>query len=235
MRVIIYIRVSTKLQGTKFSLEGQRDDLTRYANDQGWEIINTYQDMDSGGKLDKKGLNALLDDVEEGLADVVLVAEQDRLSRLDTVDWEFLKGVLKDNNVKIAEPGNITDLSNEDDEFISDLKNLLAQRQKRAVVRSMMRGKRRKMREGQGYGKPPFEYIYNKTTEEYELIEEYAWVIPFIDRLYVDWKMGMPAIADELNKIGRTPTGRHWNETLVYRRIISKAYHGVMEKNIRKR
>ena len=115
MRVAIYIRVSTKLQEDKFSLSAQIYELTRYANSQGWEIVDTFKDVDSGTKLNKDGLESLLDAVEEGQVDVVLCIEQDRLSRLDTVKWEFLKGILRDNKVKIAEPGNIVDLSNIDD------------------------------------------------------------------------------------------------------------------------
>lgn len=230
MRVIIYIRVSTKLQGTKFSLEGQRDDLTKYAKDQGWTIVDTLVDVDSGGKLDKKGLNALLDSVEDGLADIVLVVEQDRLSRLDTLEWEFLKGVLRDNKVKIAEPGVLTDLSNEDDEFVSDLKNLIAKRGKKAMVRQMMRGKRRKMREGESFGKGPFEYVYIKETKKFKIIEGWHWVIPFIDDLYLNKQFGMVSIAKKLNEISKTPTGNYWNEKLVHTRLISKAYHGIDEK-----
>ncbi|UTW69901.1 recombinase family protein [Anaerobacillus sp. HL2] len=102
----------------------------------------------SGGTLNKKGLNQLLDLVEDGSIDVVLVIDQDRLSRLDTVAWEYLKSTLRDNNVKIAEPGTLTDLANEDQEFISDIKNLIAKREKKAIVKRMMRGKRQRMREG---------------------------------------------------------------------------------------
>jgi len=229
-RVIIYIRVSTKLQEKKFSLEGQRDDLTKYAEEQGWTIIDTIQDVDSGGKLKKDGLNALLDAVEEKLTDIVLVVDQDRLSRLDTVEWEYLKGVLKDNNVKIAEPGRIVDLANEDDEFFSDLKNLIAQREKKTVVRRMMRGKRRRMREGKGFGKAPIGYLFNKETKEYELDVEWSWVIPMIDKLYLEEQLGMKVIADRLNEVSRTPKGTLWNETLVHRRLVSKSFHGVMEK-----
>jgi len=229
-RVIIYIRVSTKLQEKKFSLDGQRDDLTKYALAQGWNIVKTLKDVDSGGKLDKEGLNALLDAVEENLTDIVLVVDQDRLSRLDTVEWEYLKGVLKDNNVKIAEPGRLVDLANEDDEFFSDLKNLIAQREKKTVVRRMMRGKRRRMREGKGFGKAPIGYLFNKETKEYELDVEWSWVIPMIDELYLEEQLGMKVIADRLNEVSRTPKGTLWNETLVQRRLVSKSFHGVMEK-----
>ncbi|UTW69902.1 recombinase family protein [Anaerobacillus sp. HL2] len=51
-----------------------------------------------------------------------------------------------------------------------------------------------------------------------------------IDKLYLDEQLGMKSIADRLNQVSRTPSGTLWNETLVHRRLVSKAFHGVMEK-----
>lgn len=230
MRAAIYIRVSTKMQEDRYSLAAQHTELTTYAKSQGWVIIDEFKDVDSGGKLDKKGLNNLLDAVEEGRIDVVLCIDQDRLSRLDTVAWEYLKSTLRDNNVKIAEPGNIVDLSNEDEEFISDIKNLIAKREKKAIVRRMMRGKRQRMREGKGWGKAPFEYYYDKKEQVYRLDDNWSWVIPFIDELFLVKQYGMVTIANKLNEICKTPTGNLWNEHLIWTRLTTKAYHGVMEK-----
>ncbi|WP_399632741.1 recombinase family protein [Sporosarcina sp. SG10008] len=113
-----------------------------------WEIVDVYKDADSGTKLDKDGLEAMLDAIEEGLVDIVLCIEQDRLSRLDTVKWEYLKSVLRDNDVKIAEPGSIVDLTNIDDEFVSDIKNLVAQRSRKDMLRKMVHGTKQRTREG---------------------------------------------------------------------------------------
>lgn len=231
MRVANYYRVSTKLQEKKFSLSAQKEELTRYASQQGWNLIDEFVDVESGGKLNKDGLTNLLDLVEDGAVDVVLVMDQDRLSRLDTIAWEYLKSTLRDNNVKIAEPGNIIDLSNEDDEFISDIKNIIARREKKAVVRRMMRGKRQRLREGKGWGQAPFEYIYNRDKATYEAINDWKWVIPFIDDLYLNEQLGMKLISDRLNEISKTPTGNQWNEHLIHTRLTSKAFHGVMEKD----
>ncbi|WP_338754228.1 recombinase family protein [Bacillus sp. FJAT-52991] len=230
IRVIIYIRVSTKMQEDRYSLAAQREELRQYAESQGWEIVNELKDVDSGGKLDKVGLNALMDAVEEGLTDIVLVIDQDRLSRLDTLEWEFLKGVLRDNNVKIAEPGSITDLKNEDDEFISDIKNLIAKREKRSIVRRMMWGKKQKLREGLGWGSAPFEYRHNSVTGKYEVLPEWSWIIPMTDDLYLNKQLGCRPIARKLTEVSKTPSGKAWTEDLVRKRLSSKFYHGVIEK-----
>ncbi|WAT79080.1 recombinase family protein [Bacillus safensis] len=235
MKAALYYRVSTPGQATedKYSLRSQKEELTKYAASQGWTVVGEFQDVGSGGKLEKKGLNQLLDFVEEGKCEVVLCIDQDRLSRLDSLGWEFLKSTLRENRVKIAEPGFITDLDNEDDEFISDLKNLIARREKKKIVLKMMRGKRQRTREGKGWGKTFWEYNYDKATGTYSINEDWAWVIPFIDKLYIEKKYSYKDIAKELNKISLTPTGKKWNITLVAERLRSKAFHGVLEKNFK--
>lgn len=228
MRVANYYRVSTKLQEDRFSLAAQKTELHSYVKKQNWNFIDEFVDVESGGKLDKLGLNALLDVVENGRVDVVLCMDQDRLSRLDTVSWEYLKSVLRDNNVKIAEPtGTITDLSNEDDVFMSDLRNLMAQREKNSVVRRMMYGKRQRLREGKGWGRPPFEYYYED--DAYYVKSGWSWVIPKIDDLYLNKNYGMTKITNSLNEISKTPTGKSWNEHLVSTRLTSKCFHGYQE------
>lgn len=230
LRTILYYRVSTKLQEKKFSLAAQETELTRYAEQQGWEIVATFQDTDSGGKLDKAGLNALLDCVEEGKADIVLVIDQDRLSRLDTMSWEYLKNILRENKVKIAEPGMITDLANEDDEFISDIKNLIAKREKRAIVRKMMRGKRQYTREGNVWGVQAEEYHYDKATKKVSVNEDRAWVIPFIDHLYLVEGASTKEIARRLNLRTSTSRGKKWTATQVLVKLKNPCYHGVLQK-----
>lgn len=228
MRVANYYRVSTKLQENRFSLSAQKTELHSYAEKQGWKVTHEFKDVDLGGKFEKEGLTALLDAVESAMIDVVLVMDQDRLSRLDTLSWEFLKSVLRENDVKIAEPnGTLTDLTNEDDVFISDLKNLLAQREKKKIVKRMMYGKRQRLREGKGWGVPPLEYYYKDGF--YHAKDEWRWVIPFIDDLYINKNMGMLTISNELNKVSKTPSGRNWNEHLVHTRLTSKNFHGIQE------
>lgn len=225
LRVAIYIRVSTRNQEDKYSLAAQEHELTEYANKQNWRIVDVFKDVDSGAKFDKKGLTALMDCVDDGLVDIVLVADQDRLSRLDTLNWEELKLVLRENNVKIAEPGLIIDLDNEDDEFRSDLYNIIARRERRLFRRRSQRGLRQYVREGGMYGRIPFEYVYDKETKEVSINKEFSWVIPFIDDLFLQG-YGLSSIATELNKISRTSNGSKWHPNTVYQRLRNVAYCG---------
>lgn len=233
MKVAIYIRVSTKLQEDRYSLSAQKEELTRHAKNQGWDIVGYYQDVDSGGVLDKAGLNKLLDDVEDGEIGIVLCVDQDRLSRLDMAAWEYLKDILRQNSVKIAEPtGKITDLKNEDDEFVSDIYNLIARREKRSIVRRMMRGAKQRVRQGKAWGRLPAEYIYDEVAGAYKINEKWSWVIPYIDQLYLEKNMGYKDIANRLNEICSSPNGTNWSFEAVRHKLNSKSYHGVLEATI---
>ncbi|MBO0586493.1 recombinase family protein [Sporosarcina sp. E16_8] len=233
LRVAIYIRVSSKMQEGNFSLSAQTHELTKYSNAQGWEIVDVYKDADSGTKLDKDGLEAMLDAIEEGLVDIVLCIEQDRLSRLDTVKWEYLKSVLRDNDVKIAEPGSIVDLTNIDDEFVSDIKNLVAQRSRKDMLRKMARGIRQRTREGKVWGPQPEEYHYDKATGLLNINEKRAWIIPFIDGKYLTEELNPTAIARELNKRCKTAEGKEWTDSQVVDKLKRKAYHGDFERKFK--
>lgn len=233
MRVAIYIRVSTKMQEDKYSLPAQRLELTRYAESMGWTIVDIFEDVDSGTKLDKEGLVSMLSVVERGLIDVVLFIEQDRLSRLDIIAWEYLKGILKEHDVKIAEPGSITDLSDSKDEFMSDLKNLFARQTRADLLEKMIRGKRQRTREGKVWGKQPEEYHYDKNTETISINEDRAWMIPFIDELYLDFQVSTHNIAKELNKRCLTFEGKKWTGSQVQQKLKRKAFHGVFERKFK--
>jgi site-specific DNA recombinase len=88
LRCAIYTRKSTEegLDQAYNSLDAQRDACEAYIASQkseGWVgLDNAYNDGGfSGGTLNRPGVQRLLDDVREGLVDVIVVYKIDRLSR----------------------------------------------------------------------------------------------------------------------------------------------------------
>jgi len=77
MKVAIYCRVSTEDQHP----ENQVISLTKYAQDRGFEIYDTYVDRASGSKDSRPGLNGLMIDARQKKFDAVLVWKLDRLGR----------------------------------------------------------------------------------------------------------------------------------------------------------
>jgi DNA invertase Pin-like site-specific DNA recombinase len=77
MRAAIYVRVSTADQNTDLQIR----DLQEYASRQGWEIIDTYQDVISGAKASRPGLNLAMEDAAARKFDCLLVWRLDRFRR----------------------------------------------------------------------------------------------------------------------------------------------------------
>ena len=105
MRCAIYTRKSTEdgLEQEFNSLDAQRDSCSAYIASQrseGWiELADRYDDGGvSGGTLDRPALKRLLDDIEEGRVDVVVVYKIDRLSRA-LMDFSKLVEVFDRNSV----------------------------------------------------------------------------------------------------------------------------------------
>ncbi len=104
IRCAIYTRKSTDdgLDKEFNTLEAQREAGENYIRSQayqGWEIIPTHYDDGgfSGGSLKRPALQQLLNDVEAGLIDMIVVYKIDRLTR-SLVDFSKLVEVFDANN-----------------------------------------------------------------------------------------------------------------------------------------
>ncbi len=103
-RIAIYLRVSTVEQAEKgWSLEGQYRDIRTFCEKQeDWEVRWVFRDEGySAASLDRPGILRLLDRVQEGGLDFVVVWRFDRLSR-DNVDFPVLFHILQRHRVQIA-------------------------------------------------------------------------------------------------------------------------------------
>lgn len=182
-RVLIYARVSTDLQK---SIPGQLAELRRYAEAQGWDVAGEFVDEgESGAKLARPGLKALLDACEREDVYAVLVVDQDRLSRLEPIEWEVVKRVLRENGVLLVTPMGAINLESEDDEFVADLLNLLARRERKKINRRLSRGHREKALRGEWDGPVPLGYRYDRETKRLVPDEEEACLVREVFRRYL--------------------------------------------------
>ncbi len=88
LRCAVYTRKSTEdgLEQEFNSLDAQREACEAYILSQrheGWALVETHYDDGgfSGGNMERPGLKALLEDVESGRIDVIVVYKVDRLTR----------------------------------------------------------------------------------------------------------------------------------------------------------
>jgi len=96
MYVRAYLRASTKEQDATRA----RQDLVAFAKDHELRIASFYIENESGASLQRPELFRLLSDCYEG--DILLVEQVDRLSRLNTEDWNKLKTELQSRRVRVV-------------------------------------------------------------------------------------------------------------------------------------
>jgi len=95
MMCAIYTRVST----TDQNCELQIHELQQYANRQGWAIVETYQDVISGAKVNRPDLNRLMLDARARKFDCLLVWKLNRFGR-SLVDCLSNIGALQENRIR---------------------------------------------------------------------------------------------------------------------------------------
>lgn len=91
-----YLRASTNEQDAQRG----RSTLDHFARERGVVICNYYAENESGARLDRPELFRLLD--ESRPRDVLLVEDVDRLSRLAGGEWEKLKNLIREREVRVV-------------------------------------------------------------------------------------------------------------------------------------
>ncbi len=91
-----YLRASTEDQDANRA----RQDLIGFAEERGLKIAAFYVENESGASLKRPELFRLLSDCQPG--DILLVEQVDRLSRLNTEDWDKLKDEIRSRRVRVV-------------------------------------------------------------------------------------------------------------------------------------
>lgn len=91
-----YLRASTKDQDANRA----KADLIEFAKERGLKIAAFYTENESGASLDRPELFRLLSDSQPG--DILLIEQVDRLSRLNSADWEKLKAEIGIKQIRVV-------------------------------------------------------------------------------------------------------------------------------------
>jgi DNA invertase Pin-like site-specific DNA recombinase len=96
MRIYGYLRASTDDQDASRA----KNELIEFANGMGFQIACWFEENESGAQLHRPELFRLLDIAIPG--DIILVEQVDRISRLNTIDWEKLKYMIGHKGLKVV-------------------------------------------------------------------------------------------------------------------------------------
>jgi len=91
-----YLRASTTEQDATRAL----DTINSFAFERNLSICNYYIENESGSRLERPELFRLLKDCQSG--DIMLVEDVDRLSRLTGEDWNSLKKMIRQKDIRVV-------------------------------------------------------------------------------------------------------------------------------------
>jgi DNA invertase Pin-like site-specific DNA recombinase len=91
-----YLRASTRDQDPQRA----RGMLDEFASNHNITICNYYAENESGARLDRPELFRLLTDCQK--SDILLVEDVDRLSRLSGEEWNALKKIINDKDIRLV-------------------------------------------------------------------------------------------------------------------------------------
>jgi DNA invertase Pin-like site-specific DNA recombinase len=154
-----YLRASTDEQDAARA----RDQVKAFAAERGMQIAAWYVENDSGASLARPELFRLLSDSHPG--DVLLVEQVDRLSRLNTADWDRLKVELAARKVRVVAldlPTSWTMATGKVDDFTArmfDAINGMMLDMLAAVARKDYEDRRRRQMQGQAKAKAEGKYV----------------------------------------------------------------------------
>ena len=242
MNTCIYLRKSradeeAERQGEYETLSRHKSTLLKVAKEKNLNIIEIKEELVSGESVaNRPKMLELLDEVENGLYDAVLVMDIDRLGRGNMQDQGLILDTFKISNTKIITPRKVYDLSNEWDEEYSEFEAFMARKELKIINRRMQRGRIKSIEEGNFIAtNPPFgykiEYLNNGRNRILVIDKEQAKIVKTIFDMYTKGN-GANKIASHINALGvKTNTGGVWKDKAVRDILKNKIYCGYVTWN----
>ena len=231
MRCAIYTRKSNEagLEQEFNSLHAQREACEAYIASQkseAWVLVRDQYDDGgiSGGTLERAGLKRLMQDVEDGLVDVIVVYKIDRLSR-SLADFAKLVEIFDQHGVTFV---SVTQQFNTTTSMGRLTLNILLSfaQFEREVTAERIRDKVRASRmKGMWMGGVP-PYGYRVENRKLVIDEDAANHVRWIFARFLEVGSGTE-LAREVTKRGiRTPRGNRIDKKYLYRMLNNRAYIG---------
>ena len=134
VRAFAYYRVSTDEQAaTGNGLDAQAAAVTRAIEARGWNLVTAFVDAGrSGGTLNRPELTKALDHLDRGVADVLVVAKLDRLSR-SVSDFDTIARRAKRRHWSVVALDVDVDTSTPAGELMANVYGAVAQWERRII------------------------------------------------------------------------------------------------------
>lgn len=228
IRAGIYARISSDREGDNLAISRQLDDCEALAERKGWQVAERYVDADISAYSGKPRpeYTRMLEEIEAGVVEAVLVYHADRLHRHPRELEDFID-LCQRRQVALATVTGDVDLSTHDGQLIARIQGAVARKESDDKSRRIRRKHEELAQAGlpSGGGTRPFGYEADRRTlrpAEAEVIRHCAQRSLAGDSLR--------ALCLDLNRRGiGTVTGSEWKPQTLKRMLTSARISGQRE------
>lgn len=210
----IYCRLSRddERTGESVSIENQRVLLTRYVQEQGWRLVQTYVDDGvSGTTFDRPGLNAMISDIRTGKINLVIVKDLSRFGRDYIETGKFIDVIFPSLNCRFIALNDGVDTLHHNNEMLAIFKNVMNDFYARDTSSKIKAVRQSTCKTGKYIGcYAPYGYIKDPSDTHHFIVDEpAAAVVRRIFSLRLTG-IGYRSIAQVLNEEGLLPPRDYW-------------------------
>lgn len=171
------------------SIKSQKEILSEYAKNNGWNIYETYiDDGFSGGNFNRPGFKRLLDDIESGKIDILLTKDLSRLGRNYIQTGFYTEEYFPEHKVRYIAVNDNYDSTIEDSMDFTPFKNIINQWYLKDISKKVRAVHEMRMKKGilpKGLAIPLYGYKQNQNNERV-IEEETAIVVRKIFDMYLN-------------------------------------------------
>ena len=200
----LYERLSRddELQGESNSIANQKKMLEDYATKNGFKNLNHFTDDGvSGTTFERDGFKAMIEEVEKGNVETVIVKDMSRFGR-DYLKVGFFTEILfKEKNVRFIAVNNNIDSANQADSDFTPFLNIMNEWSARDTSRKIQSVFKARMQDGKRVSPSvPYGYFRDPNNKQQLIVdEESANIVKRIFQMIIDG-MGVNEIARTLTK-----------------------------------
>ncbi len=228
-KVVGYTRVSTSKQVKEGeSLSTQREQITEFAKNKGWELKKIYSDEGmSGAKIEHRtDFKKLIEDAKQGKFEVVIFTRLSRFAR-NTREYLNLFHELQEHGISIVSIKENFDPTTNTGKAMATILASFAELERDTIREQMNESKMVRWRELRIFnGRTPFAYYWNKETQKLEINKEEAKVYHLLVDMYLNQKMSFQDISIKLKEQGIKCKRAFWSGTTIGYVLKNPAYYG---------
>ena len=232
-KCVLYVRVSTAMQVDGYSLDGQKNMLKQFAEREGMEIINIYEDAGKSGKSieGRPAFQQMILDIQNGLSINYVIVYKLSIFGRNAADVLNSLEELQTYDVNLISLEEGIDSSQTTGKLLISLLSAISEIERENIIEQTINGRREKARQG-GWNGGFAPYGYDLVNGELVVAEDEAEAIKLIFDMYTKNGFGIEKIAKEMNLRGIKKKPRQngyldiWTRTLIRNIVDNPIYAG---------